>query len=257
MDARSKHAHQLCLGAKPGSLTGWWGHSGSHGGPTQCPGSSVAFTRPRAAGFTRARQTDPLHAIKPSTREQRGQVLRAALRAHLHPAGEQTVSSQAKRPSTIHIPTHQALTGEWWLRCHRGTVFSSQTEAGPRLIVLGWWHTYTVYAVVNDFVEWMLAAGRSKKTGYNRSLLNSVIISIWQVARVQALGGSQSGELSRIFSKRWFWRRMRDIRCLCLCSGSVSWGFNNKKMKDRKVTLKQLQGTFISADCGGPCGQKW
>ena len=201
MDARSKHARQLCLGAKPGSLTGWWGHSGSHGGPTQCPGSSVAFTRPRAAGFTRARQTDPLHAIKPSTREQRGQVLRAALKAHLHPAGEQTVSSQAKRPSTIHIPTHQALTGEWWLRCHRGTVFSSQTEAGPRLIVLGWWHTCTVYAVVNDFAEWLLAAGGSKKTGYNRSQLNSVIISIWQVARVQALGGSQSGELSRIFFK--------------------------------------------------------
>lgn len=105
MEARSKHARQFAaVGAKLGSLTGWWGHSGSHGGPTQCPGSSVAFTRPRAAGFTRARQTDPLHAIKPSTREQRGQVLRAALRAHLHPAGEQTVSSQAKRPSTFTSP---------------------------------------------------------------------------------------------------------------------------------------------------------
>lgn len=80
------------------SLAGWV-TLGATGAPTQCPGSSVAFTRPRAAGFTRARQTDPLHAIKPSTREQRGQVLGAALRAHLHPAGEQTASSQAKRPS--------------------------------------------------------------------------------------------------------------------------------------------------------------
>lgn len=102
MDVRYEHVS--VVGAKLGSLTGWWGHSGSHGGPTQCPGSSVAFTRPRAAGFTRARQTDPLHAIKPSTREQRGQVLRAALRAHLHPAGKQTVSSQAKRPSTFTSP---------------------------------------------------------------------------------------------------------------------------------------------------------
>lgn len=92
------------MGAKLGFLPGCQGHSGSNGGPTQCPGSSVAFTRPRAAGFTRARQTDPLHAIKPSTREQRGQVLRAALKAHLHPAGEQTASSQAKRPSIARSP---------------------------------------------------------------------------------------------------------------------------------------------------------
>ncbi|KAK5864636.1 hypothetical protein PBY51_015865 [Eleginops maclovinus] len=103
MDTRYKHVRQLwwALNHAPSD---WWGHSGSYGGPTQCPGSSVAFTRPRAAGFTRARQTDPLHAIKPSTREQRGQVLRAALRAHLHPAGEQTVSSGAKRPSTFTSP---------------------------------------------------------------------------------------------------------------------------------------------------------
>lgn len=53
-----------------------WVTLGATGAPTQCPGSSAAFfTRPRAAAFTRARQTDPLHAIKPSTREQRGQVL--------------------------------------------------------------------------------------------------------------------------------------------------------------------------------------
>lgn len=52
------------------------------------------FTRTRAAGFMRARQTDPLDAIKPSASEQRGQVLGASFRAHLHPAGEQTAPSQ-------------------------------------------------------------------------------------------------------------------------------------------------------------------
>lgn len=52
------------------------------------------FTRTHAAGFMRARQTDPLDAIKPSTSEQRRQVLGASFRAHLHPAGEQTAPSQ-------------------------------------------------------------------------------------------------------------------------------------------------------------------
>lgn len=42
--------------------------AGGHTGPTQCHGSSVAFTRPRADGFTRASQTDLLHIVKPSTR---------------------------------------------------------------------------------------------------------------------------------------------------------------------------------------------
>lgn len=77
---------------------------GASGAPHNALAAVWLFTRPRAASFTRARQTDPLHAIKPSTTEQRGQVLGAALRAHLHPAGEQTVSSRAKRPSTFTAP---------------------------------------------------------------------------------------------------------------------------------------------------------
>lgn len=45
----------------------------------------------------------------------------------------------------------------------------------------------------------MMLTGLRLKTGHNRLLLNSVIISIWQVVRVGALGASQSGVLSRIF----------------------------------------------------------
>lgn len=77
---------------------------GAMGAPTQCPGSSVAFTRPRATGFTRARQTDPLHAIKPSTREQRGQVLGGCIESSPAPSRERAVSSQAKRPFTFTSP---------------------------------------------------------------------------------------------------------------------------------------------------------
>lgn len=75
----------LVLGAKLGVLPAClpapsWVTLGATGAPAQYPGSSVAllfffFTSPRTAAFTRARQTDPLRAIKPSKREQRGQVL--------------------------------------------------------------------------------------------------------------------------------------------------------------------------------------
>lgn len=85
----------LLVGAKLGFLSDWFGHSGSPEGPHTILWQQCGFfTRTRAAGFMRARQTDPLDAIKPSTSEQRGQVLGASLRAHLHPAGEKTAPSQ-------------------------------------------------------------------------------------------------------------------------------------------------------------------
>lgn len=132
MDVHSEHVRQLwwVVGAKRDSLPGQLGHPGSHGGPTQCPGSSVAFTGPCAAGFTRARQTDPLHAIKPSTREQRGQVLGPALRAHLHPAGEQTASRQALQEA-LHsqTPSHQAP--EWVYRQRQTVSLHGQKHVIP------------------------------------------------------------------------------------------------------------------------------
>lgn len=75
----------LVLGAKLGVLPACpqLGQSGSHGGPCTILWQQCGFflfsvfflTSPRTAAFTRARQTDPLRAIKPSKREQRGQVL--------------------------------------------------------------------------------------------------------------------------------------------------------------------------------------
>lgn len=141
MDVHSEHVRQLwrVVGAKRGSLPGQLGHPGSHGGPTQCPGSSVAFTGPCAAGFTRARQTDPLYTIKPSTREQRGQVLGPALSAHLHPAGEQTASSQAKRLSIVRPPLTRHQSG---FTAKDRLCFSLWTDACHSMIA--WMLTYCI-----------------------------------------------------------------------------------------------------------------
>lgn len=97
----------LLVGAKLGFFSDWFGHSGSPEGPHTILWQQCGFfTRTRAAGFMRARQTDPLDAIKPSTSEQRGQVLGASLRAHLHPAGEKTAPSQWEALYSP-IPTHR------------------------------------------------------------------------------------------------------------------------------------------------------
>lgn len=100
------------MGAKLGFLPDWLGHSGSPEGPHTILWQQCGFfTRTRAAGFMRARQTDPLDAIKPSTGEQRGQVLGASLRAHLHPAGEKTLPSQREALYSP-IRTHRAQTDD-------------------------------------------------------------------------------------------------------------------------------------------------
>lgn len=92
------------------SLTGWDTLEAPRA-PAQYSGSSAAFfTRTRAAGFMRARQTDPLDAVKPSTSEQRGQVLGGFIEGSPAPSRGKSLRPASERPLHSPISTHGAPT---------------------------------------------------------------------------------------------------------------------------------------------------
>lgn len=136
------------------SLTGWDTLEAPRA-PAQYSGSSAAFfTRTRAAGFMRARQTDPLDAVKPSTSEQRGQVLGGFIEGSPAPSRGKACAQPARGPSIVPSPLTEHQRTE-----DGGCV---QTDAGAQLtpcmthrLSCGSWVTF--------------------KTGLNRFLLTSVI----------------------------------------------------------------------------------
>ncbi|TWW55745.1 hypothetical protein D4764_09G0007950 [Takifugu flavidus] len=83
----------------------------------------------------RARQTDPLDAIKPSTSEQRRQVLGASFRAHLHPAGEQTAPSQCVTQDVLSSPVSFAHEEKG---CTAEVISMEITTSAPDSTEVGW-----------------------------------------------------------------------------------------------------------------------
>lgn len=170
------------------SLPGWV-TPGAMGAPHNTLAAVSLLLGPTPLALREPDRQIPLHAVKPSTREQRGQVLRATLRAHLHPAGEQT--SRTNTSSTVKSP-HQAVTG------YCGSAATEKpvplTEISSPRSVEG-----RMYCSSNC-VEWILAAVWLK-TGYNMLLLTSAIISIWQAYWVPVLGATQLRVLFKIFEE--------------------------------------------------------
>lgn len=134
----------------PACLPPVWVTLGATGASAQYPGSSVAFfflTSPRTTAFTRARQTDPLRAIKPSKREQRGQVL-GGLHSELtcsQQGNKQRAVGPAKRPSATWNPLSSPSPMVGMVMCVRSGVNRGE------IVLL-------------------------EETGCNRSLLNAAII---------------------------------------------------------------------------------
>lgn len=182
------------------SLPGWV-TPGAMGAPHNTLAAVSLLLGPTPLALREPDRQIPLHAVKPSTREQRGQVLRATLRAHLHPAGEQTSPTNTSSNGQIPTPGGNRLL---WICCHR-EISSSHRE--KQCSECGRLH------VLFEQLYWMNFGCR-----VTQNRLQQVAANLCNYQHLTGILSSCFGchTIRSAFQKFWrgnLWKRMLEIGC--------------------------------------------